>query len=87
MSPASILRGAVIDTFTVRNTPLPAAAPPIPEEWHVVLASLLDVFILTAIGDVEALERGWVNLWQPILDGTAADRTTWSTETRSWAAI
>ena len=64
------LRTAVIDTFTIRHTPVPAAAPPLPAEWHVVLGLLIDVFGLAGVDDVEGLERVWMSVWQPILHGS-----------------
>lgn len=78
------LRSAVIDTFTIRDTPLPPDAPVPPEEWDAVLGSLLDGFALAHLDGVKALKQAWINIWQPILDGTTADNARWNTKSREW---
>jgi len=83
---AGVLRSAVVDTFMVRDTRVPRAAPSIPADWRGVLVSLLDAFGLAAIEDVEALEGGWMSLWQPIVNGGASDSASWNIETCSWEA-
>jgi hypothetical protein len=81
---AGSLRRAVTDTFETRNTPTPSAPPGLPSSWRTTLQSLLKDFGLPGIEDVEKLERGWIRLWRPILDGTAPDTARWGVAAQSW---
>lgn len=81
---AGSIRRAVADTFEVRDTPSPSVPPSLPIRWRVTLRSLLQDFGLPGIGNVGELERGWIRLWLPILEGTAPDTARWDVTAQSW---
>ena len=81
---AATVRMAVTQTFSIRRTPLPPAPAGLPSGWTKTLRTLLADFALPGIEGVKELESGWMRLWEPILNGSAADTARWDPATLSW---
>jgi Nucleotidyl transferase AbiEii toxin, Type IV TA system len=82
---AGEIREAVVDTFAIRDTPVPTTAPPLPSSWHLELELLLSDYPIPGVDGVSELERAWQRLWGPVLDNSVPDAARWDAATMSWA--
>lgn len=78
------LRAAVEDTFRIRETPLPADVPRLPEAWAATIASYLNDYALPGLRGFADLERAWDRFWAPILEGNRSGAATWDAGILIW---
>ncbi len=84
---AGRLRDAVRVTFTLRQTAVPHAPPPLPADWDSRLEGFLQEHPLAGVFNAEALRARWMDLWSPVLGGSAADDAAWDIDTAAWRTV